>query len=47
MAATEQIFVNNFGSTMARHSNLVSIPREIDIPDTPDPSILHFDVILD
>ena len=34
-----------FGSSSARYSNFVSIPPEIDIPDTPDLSI--FDVILD
>ena len=39
MTATEQVFVYNFGSGW--YSNLVSIPPEIDIPDTPDPSILR------
>jgi len=47
MAAIEQVFVYNFGSSKARHSNLVLIPPEIDTPDTPDPSILRFNVILD
>ena len=41
MTATEQVFVYNFGSSRARYSNFVSIPPEIDIPDTPDPSILR------
>ena len=47
MAATEQVLVYNFGTSRARYSNLVSIPHEIDIPDTPDSSILCVDVILD
>ena len=47
MAATLQVLVYKFGSSRARYSNCVSIPPEIDIPDTPDLSILCFDVILD
>ena len=46
MAAAEQVFVYNFGSSRARYSNLVSIPPEMDIPDTPDLSFLRFDVML-
>ena len=45
MPATEQVFVYNFGSSRARYSNVLSIPHEIDIPDTPDLYILRFDVI--
>ena len=47
MAATEQLFVYNFGSSRARYSNFVSIPPKIDIPDTPDPYILRSDAIFD
>ena len=47
MAATLQVLVYKFGSSRARYSNFVSIPPEIHIPDTPDLSILCFDVILD
>ena len=47
MAATEQVFVYNFGSSRARYSNLVLISPEINIPYMPDPSVLRFDVILD
>ena len=47
MAAAEQVFVCDFGSSVARYSNLVTIPPEIDIPDTPDPVVVRFDVILD
>ena len=47
MAATEWAFICDFGSSRARYSKLVSIPHENDIPDTPDLSILCFDVILD
>ena len=47
MAATEQVFVYNFVSSRASYSNWVSIPPEIDVPDTPDSSILRFVVILD
>ena len=46
MAATEHVFFYNFGSSRVRYSNQVSIPPEIDIPDTPDPSILRVDVVL-
>ena len=47
MATTLQVLVYKFGSSRARYSNMLSIPPEIDIPDTPDLSILCFDVILD
>ena len=47
MAAAEQVFVYNLGSSRARYSNLVSIPPEVDIPDKPDLSDLRFDIILD
>ena len=47
MAATEQVFVYNFGSSRAVYSNVVAIPPEIDIPFTSNPSILCFDVILE
>ena len=47
MDATEQVFVYNCGSSRARYSNFVSIPPEIDISDTPDRSMLWFDVVLD
>ena len=47
MAAILQIFVYKFGSSRAKYSNVLSFPPEIDIPYTPDLSILCFDIILD
>jgi len=47
MGAAERVFVCNFGSSRTRYSTLVSFPPEIDIPDTPDLSILRIDVILE
>jgi len=47
MAAAEQVFVYNLGSSRARYSNLVSIPPEVDILDKPHLSVLRLDVILD
>ena len=47
MAAAEPVFIYNFGSRRARQANLVSIPPQIDIPDTSDLSVLRFDAILD
>ena len=46
MAAAERVFVYKFGSSRVRCSNMVPLPPEIDIPDTPDLSILRFDVKL-
>ena len=47
MAATEQVFIYNFGSRRGKKPNLVSIPLELGIPHTAELSILHFNVWLD
>ena len=36
MAAAVQVLVRNFGTSKARYEKWVSIPPEIDTPDTPD-----------
>ena len=46
MAATQQVFVYNFGSSMARYLKLVSISPKMYTSNTPDLSILRFNVIL-